>query len=168
MKFGMMDRINNEWIWFQFVFHIHGKFLCYHHISPHLQASNRPTWQTASSWPDSSTGGALHQHRWGQDLNPRSHFWLRMAKNCLIFFCLYLPNRWMLATNAFVLSFLASFAITTPVFFISEAEKKNPQDHVLEESGNFCYCCFSEAILFNLLLINQLIVRFCYIMSRDH
>lgn len=31
------------------------------------------------------------------------------------------PNRWILATRAFILSFLASFATTSPVFFRSDA-----------------------------------------------
>ena len=34
------------------------------------------------------------------------------------------PNLWILATKAFVLSFLASFATTSPVFFRSEAARK--------------------------------------------
>ena len=33
------------------------------------------------------------------------------------------PNLWILATKAFVLSFLASFATTSPVFFSSEAAR---------------------------------------------
>ena len=43
----------------------------------------------------------------------------------------------MLATNAFVLSFLASFATTTPVFFISEAEKYNHKIMFWRNQGIF-------------------------------
>ena len=42
----------------------------YHHLSPQLQAFNRPTQRPAPSWPNSSTGRTLHQHPRGQGLNP--------------------------------------------------------------------------------------------------
>ena len=43
----------------------------YHHLSPHLQAFNRNTQRPAPSWPNSSTGRTLHQHRIiGQGSNP--------------------------------------------------------------------------------------------------
>ena len=42
----------------------------YHHLSPQLQAFNRPTQRPAPSWPNSSTGRTLHQHPRGQGSNP--------------------------------------------------------------------------------------------------
>ena len=42
----------------------------YHRLSSHLQTYNQPTQQPAPSWPDSSTGRALHLHCRGQGSNP--------------------------------------------------------------------------------------------------
>ena len=48
---------------------MHGIFLYYHHLSPHLRAYNQPTQGPAPSWPNSSNGRALHRHYRGQGLN---------------------------------------------------------------------------------------------------
>ena len=42
------------------------------HLSPHLQAYKRPTLRPAPSWPDSSTGWALHWRCRGQGSNALS------------------------------------------------------------------------------------------------
>ena len=59
---------------FQSAFQKHEKLLYYIFIflHMHLRAHNRSTQRPAPSWPDSSTGGALHRHRRGLGSNPRS------------------------------------------------------------------------------------------------
>ena len=44
----------------------------YLHLPPHLRARNRSIQRPAPSWPDSSTGGALHRQGRGLGSNPRS------------------------------------------------------------------------------------------------